>query len=139
MPAWAEGHTQETAILSRVGARDGAAHCVRLPLVTLSLTVTRPKEEPEDQAQHWKQHYSDCPNQLLLVRSRALENIDNRPDVSDQNEDAQDAAVSEVHHFLFLPVSVGMRQFPKSFARALTFDMGGGKEGAKQPLGRRSI
>ena len=55
---------------------------------TLGPSITRSKEEPEDQAQHGKQHHRDDPNQLLLVRSRALENIDNCPDISDQYQEA---------------------------------------------------
>ena len=72
-----------------------------LPSATCTLhpATTRSKEEPEDQAQQGQQHHCDDPNQLLLVRSRALENIDNCPDISDQYQEAQEAAKSEVHHF----------------------------------------
>ena len=75
-----------------------------MQLGTLRPAITRSKEEPEDQAQHGQQHHCDYPNQLLLVRSSALENIDNCPDISDQYQEAQDAAVSEVHHFGSFPV-----------------------------------
>jgi hypothetical protein len=33
-----------------------------------------------------------------------LENIDNCPDISDQYQEAEDTAVSEVHHFCCLSV-----------------------------------
>jgi len=66
---------------------------------TLRAPTTRPKEIPEDQAQHGQQQHCDNPNQLLLVRNSALENIDNCPDISDQYQEPKDAAISEVHHF----------------------------------------
>jgi hypothetical protein len=68
-------------------------------LGTLCPAITRTKEEQEDQAQHGQQNHRDYPNQLLLVRSGALEDIDNCPDISDQYQEAQEAVVSEVHHF----------------------------------------
>ena len=81
----------------------GRMPCSQVQLGTLRSAITRSKEEPEDQAQHGQQQHCDYPNQLLLVRSSALENIDNRPDISDQYQEAQDVAVSGVHHFGSFP------------------------------------
>jgi hypothetical protein len=89
-------------------------------LGTLRPVITRSKEEPEDQAQQGQQHHCDYPNQLLLVRSRALENIDNCPDISDQYQEAQDAAVSEVHHFGSFPVQWELSIPDACYMRALT-------------------
>src|SRR5512141_863886 len=56
------------------------------------------EEIPQDQAQHRQQHDRDGPDQLLLVGNGALEDIDDRPDIAGEDQDAPEAAVPEVHH-----------------------------------------
>jgi hypothetical protein len=93
----------------------------QVQLGTLRPAITRSKEEPEDQAQHGQQHHCDYPNQLLLVRSRTLENIDNCPDISNQYQEAQDTVVSEIHHFDSFYVQWELSIHDASYMRALTF------------------
>src|ERR1017187_7194400 len=71
----------------------------RRKLPALRLTVSWSEEVPQDQAQQRQQHNRDCPNQFLLVGNGALENIDNRPDITSEYQHAQEAVVSEIHHF----------------------------------------
>jgi len=74
-------------------------------ITTLRLAISWPEEKPEDQAQQWQQHNDKYPKQFLLVRSGALENIYDRPDISGEYEQAQNSAVSEIHHCCSFPVS----------------------------------
>jgi hypothetical protein len=85
--------TQRTGLTSRerrrasaAGERLGSTMCPHRkpakddptlqPLrIALRRAIAWPEKKPEDQAQQWQQHNNKYPNQFLLVRSRALEDI----------------------------------------------------------------
>ena len=78
----------------------------RLTRRTMLRAIFRPEEKPQYQPEKRKQHHHDDPKQFLVVGSRALQNVDERPDVTDQNQDPKDPAVAEVDHLefsLFVP------------------------------------
>src|SRR5262245_21042590 len=56
------------------------------------------QEEPEDQTEQRQQQHQDYPERLLAVGRRALGDVDDRPDVADQDEQAQEAVVAGVEH-----------------------------------------
>jgi len=64
--------------------------------------VARPKEVPQQQTQNGQQHYGDCPDQFFLVGYRALENVENGPNVPSEHQHANESVVSKVHHSRFL-------------------------------------
>jgi hypothetical protein len=78
------------------------AHC---KWQMLRLAASWPEEIPQDQTHQRQQHYNNHPKQFLLIRSAALKNIDNRPDITREYQKAPEA-VSIVHHFHFLSMQV---------------------------------
>jgi hypothetical protein len=61
--------------------------------------ISRPHEKPQYQTQKREQHNDNDPQQLRATGGGTLENVDKRPDITDQNQYAEDpTAVSEVHH-----------------------------------------
>ena len=77
--------------------------CVRIRARgALGPAGARAEEVPEDQAQQGQQNDRHDPDELLLTGSRALHNIDNRPYVADEHEEAQEAVVSKSKHVCFL-------------------------------------
>src|ERR1700730_2024008 len=89
---------RDVARSPRIYANTGSC---KLPV--LGLPASWSEEEPQDQAQQWQQHHRDCPNQFLLIGNGALEHINNRPDITRKYQHAQQAAISEIHHFGFIP------------------------------------
>src|SRR5690242_3943671 len=60
--------------------------------------TARTEEEPQDQAQQRQQQDEKRPQQLLSVGRRALKDVDDGPDVADQDQQAQETVVTRVEH-----------------------------------------
>src|SRR5690242_10871340 len=79
------------------------------PEGALRFPAARPQEEPEDQAEERQQQDQQGPEQFLAVRGRALKDVDDGPDVADQDQQAQETVVAGVkHRSIPRAVAVGM-------------------------------
>src|SRR6185503_1259307 len=67
------------------------------------------EEEPEDETQQRQQQHQDDPERLLAVGGGALRDVDDRPDVADQDQQAQEAVVAGVEHGSIPQASGGWR------------------------------
>jgi len=69
----------------------------------LGFTGAWTQEKPKYQAQNGQKYYRDDPEQFLLIRYVALENVDNRPDIPNEYQQTQEAVVSHIVHHGFAP------------------------------------